>query len=79
MSQKRDREEDEMENRKVPKLFKKELCLMQYLKDLEYFRDNTLPSWEEMQAWYDDMVQWEELRKRYESLKQWEMNRKKND
>ena len=60
-------------------LFSEELHLMQYLKDLEYLRDNTPSSWEEMQARYDNMVQWEELRKRYESLKQWDMNRKKKE
>ena len=79
MSQKWNREDDTTKNRKVPKLFSEELRLMQYLKDLEYFRDNTPPSWEEMQTRYENMVQWEELRARYENLKQWDMNRKKKE
>ena len=79
MSQKWDREEDTTENCKVPKLFIEELRLMQYLKDLEYWKYDIPSSWDEMQAIYENLVQWEELRTRYENLKQWDMNRKKKE
>ena len=58
MSQKRDRE-DTTENRKVPKLFSEELRLMQYLKDLEYFKYNIPLSWEELKEKQDNLVPWD--------------------
>ena len=59
MSQKRDHEEDEMENRKAPRLFSEELRLTQYLKDLEYFKYNIPPSWEELKEKQDNSVPWD--------------------
>ena len=59
MSQKRDREEDTTENRKVPKLFSEELRLTQYLKDLEYFKYNIPPSWEELKEKQNKSVPWD--------------------
>ena len=66
MSQKRDQEEDTAESRKVPRLNIEELRHREYEKDLEYWKYNTPPSWEE-------------LKERYENLVQWDMNRKKEE
>ena len=57
MSQKRDREEDTAESRKVPKLNIEELHTREYLKDLEYWKYNTPPSWEELKERYEKLVQ----------------------
>ena len=59
MSQKRDREEEEMRNRKVPRLCSEELRMTQMLKDLEYFKYNIPPSWEELKEKQDNSGPWD--------------------
>ena len=59
MSQKRDREEDTMESRKVQKVNNEELRLRKYLEDLDYWKKNTPPSWELLRERYENLVQWD--------------------
>ena len=66
MSQKRDREEDTAESRKVPRLNIEELHHRKYLEDLEYWKYNTPPSWEELEERYENLVQWDRNRKKNE-------------
>ena len=57
MSQKRDREEGEdvMKDHKVPKL-NMGVCDPRYLKDLEYWKYNIPPTWEELKERQDGLV-----------------------
>ena len=66
MSQKRDREEDTMESRKVQKVNNEELRLRKYLEDLDYWKKNTPPSWELLRERYENLVQWDMYRKKKE-------------
>ena len=59
MSQKRDREEDTAESHKVPKLNIEELRHREYEKDLEYWKYNIPPSWEELKEKQDNSVPWD--------------------
>ena len=58
MSQKRDQEEEEdmVKDHKVPKLNIEELRLQKYLKDLEYWKYNIPPTWEELKERQDNLV-----------------------
>ena len=59
MSQKRDREENTAKSHKVPKLNIEELRHREYEKDLEYWKYNILPSWEELKEKQDNSVPWD--------------------
>ena len=59
MSQKRDREEKEMGNHKVPKLCNEKLRVEKMLKDMEYFKCNIPPSWEELKEKQDNSKSWD--------------------
>ena len=59
MSQKGDREEKEMGNHKVPKLCSEKLRMAQMDKDMEYFKYNIPPSWEELKEKQDNSKPWD--------------------
>ena len=55
MSQKRNREEDVVKDHKVPKL-NMGVCDPRDLKDLEYWKYNIPPTWEELKERQDGLV-----------------------
>ena len=59
MSQKQDREEKEMGNRKVTELCNEKLRVEKMLKDMEYFKYNIPPSWEELKEKQDNSKPWD--------------------
>ena len=71
MSQKRDREEEDMaKDHKVPKLNIEELRFQQYLKDLEYWKYNIPPTLEELKGRQDGLVPCD-TPPSFEQRKQW--------
>ena len=66
MSQKRDREEDMAKSHKVPKLN----IVVCNLKDLEYWKYNIPPTWEELKERQDNLVPCD-TPPSFEQRKQW--------
>ena len=52
------------ESRKVQKVNNEELRLRKYLEDLDYWKKNTPPSWEQLRERYENLVQWDMYQKK---------------
>ena len=59
MSKKRDREEKEMRCNKVQRLCNEKLRVEKMLKDMEYFKYNIPPSWEELKEKQENAKSWD--------------------